>query len=426
MKITEKKSHKMRNFEAHTDDIRQKMLESIGAESVEEFFKVIPKVCRTERLNLETPLSELSAQKKLYGISKKNKTDYISFLGGGAVKKYIPSPINDIASRFEFLSAYTPYQPEISQGTLQIMYEFQTMICNLTNMDVSNASVYDGGSAAAESCLMAVRINKIKNIFISENLNPAYIEVIKTYLWAQDIKYTIGKVPPEDEDFAGVIFQFPEYDGELVKPFEKRKKELLIAVVDVSLLPCLEPPNVDIITGDYQPFGLNLCFGGAYGGFIAVKDAYKRQLPGRIAGRTLDKTGKTAYVLTLQAREQHIRREKATGNICSNQALTALCATLYLSLTGKRALVEYANMGHTIAKSLSDGLDKLGYKTVNKNFFNTFTVEMKSDMTCDEFLYKLKENNILGGIKHKSNKVIITATEFNDSAEVELYLNSLK
>ena len=414
----------MRNFEAHTDNIRQKMLSDIGVNSIEELFDMIPKNCRMESLNLAAPISEMKAQKELFKLSKKNKTDYVSFLGGGAVRKFIPSAINDVASRFEFLSAYTPYQPEISQGTLQIMYEFQSMICNLTNMDVSNASVYDGGTACAEALLMATRINKVKNVFISEKLNPNYIEVIKTYLWAQDIDFEIGETP-SDKQFAGKIYAFPNYTGELESMPDKIGKELIIACVDLSLLPCLEPPNADIIVGDYQPFGLPLSFGGAYGGFIAVKDEFKRQLPGRIVGKTLDKEGKTAYVLTLQAREQHIRRQKATGNICSNQALTALCATLYLSLTGKNALVEYANTGYDLAHKLSRMLDKIGYKTVNNEFFNSFSVKMKNNITSDEFLAKLKNKNILGGIKLNENKVLITLTEFNEENELEEYISAI-
>ncbi len=414
----------MRNFEAHTDEIRKEMMSEIGVNSIDDLFDRIPEKCRIEGLALSDPLSEMSAQKELYRLSKLNKTDYISFLGGGAVKKFIPSAIKDVSSRFEFLSAYTPYQPEISQGTLQIMYEFQSMICNLCNMDVSNASVYDGGTACAEACLMAVRINKIKNVFISEKLNPNYIEVIKTYLWAADIRFTIANEAPEEE-FAAKIYSFPEYDGELRNIPSKKGNELIIACVDISLLPCLEPPKADIIVGDYAPLGLPLSFGGAYGGFISTKDEYKRQLAGRIVGKTIDKDGKTAYVLTLQAREQHIRRSKATGNICSNQALTALCATLYLSLTGSRALVEMCNLAHSLACKLSYELNLKGYKTVNKNFFNTFTIVMKENITADEFLARLKEKNILGGVKINEKNVTITLTEFNEESDIVAYLKAL-
>ncbi len=416
----------MRNFEAHTNEIREEMLKEIGVCDVEDFFDVIPRACRLEKLNLDAPLSEMKAKKELLGLAKKNKTDYISFVGGGAVKKFVPSAIGGVASRFEFLSAYTPYQPEISQGTLQIMYEFQTMICNLTNMDVSNASVYDGASACAEGCLMAVRISKVRNIFISSKLNPNYIEVIKTYLWAQDIKFTVGDKPNEDEEYGGKIYAYPDCFGELSEPYQKTKKELIIACVDLSLLPCIEPPSVDIVVGDYQPFGLNLSFGGPYGGFIAVKDAYKRQLVGRIAGRTVDKDGKIAYVLTLQAREQHIRRSKATGNICSNQALTALCATLYLSLIGKSALVEMGQFSYTLAHKLSKMLADIGYETLNKEFFNTFTIKMKNGMNSKTFLSRLKKNNILGGVEMGDDKVVITTTELNDFDELDDYVLALK
>ena len=415
----------MRNFEAHTDEIRKQMLDEIGAKSVEDFFDNIPKACLLNGLNLPDPLSELAAQKELSRISKENKTSYTSFLGGGAVRKFIPSAINDIASRFEFLSAYTPYQPEISQGTLQIMYEFQSMMANLTNMDVSNASVYDGATACAEACLMGVRINKIKNVFISDKLNPNYIEVIKTYLWAQNIKYTVSNSMPENEEFACAIYSYPEYSGELKHLPDKKNKEIIIAYVDLSILPVVEPPKADIITGDYQSFGLPLNFGGAYGGFIATKDEYKRQLVGRIAGKTIDKEGKISYVLTLQAREQHIRRSKATGNICSNQALTALCAALYISLTGEYALKEYANLSYQNAHKLANGLKLKGYEIKNHNFFNSFSLKMKNSINADKFLALLKEKNILGGIKIDNETILVTTTEFNDDKDIELYLNSL-
>ena len=223
-----------------------------------------------------------------------------------------------------------------------------------------------------------------------------------------------------------MIYSYPSYNGELKKIPAKKGKELIIACVDLSILPCVEPPDVDIIVGDYQPLGLPLSFGGAYGGFVATKDIHKRQLAGRIVGKTVDKEGKTAYVLTLQAREQHIRRSKATGNICSNQALTALCATLYLSLTGKKALVEMGNYSYNLACELSNQLSKIGYKTINKNFFNSFTVKMKEGINTDTFLAKLKENNILGGIKIDNEKVLITTTEFNDEEEIASYINALK
>ena len=415
----------MRNFEAHTDEIRKQMLDEIGAKSVEDFFDNIPKACLLNGLDLPDPLSELAAQKELSRISKENKTSYTSFLGGGAVRKFIPSAINDIASRFEFLSAYTPYQPEISQGTLQIMYEFQSMMANLTNMDVSNASVYDGATACAEACLMGVRINKIKNVFISDKLNPNYIEVIKTYLWAQNIKYTVSNSMPENEEFACAIYSYPEYSGELKHLPDKKNKEIIIAYVDLSILPVVEPPKADIITGDYQSFGLPLNFGGAYGGFIATKDEYKRQLVGRIAGKTIDKEGKISCVLTLQAREQHIRRSKATGNICSNQALTALCAALYISLTGENALKEYANLSYQNAHKLANGLKLKGYEIKNHNFFNSFSLKMKNSINADKFLALLKEKNILGGIKIDNETILVTTTEFNDDKDIELYLNSL-
>lgn len=415
----------MRNFEAHNDEIRQEMLSSIKMASCDELFSLIPEKCRLEALNMGNPMSELQAQKKLYKLASKNKTDYLCFMGGGAYKRFIPPAVSAVAERFEFLSAYTPYQAEISQGSLQIMYEFQTMMCNLTNMDVSNASVYDGGTACAEAILMAVRINKINSAFVSSKVNPNYIEVIKTYLWAQGIDLTIGDSMPSDKQFACALYQFPNYTGSLEQLPEKTGKELIIAAVDLFALANLEPPKADIIVGDIQTLGLPLNFGGPYGGFIATKDVYKRQLPGRIAGRTKDRDGKDAYVLTLQAREQHIRREKATGNICSNQALCALMTTVYLTVMGKNGLKEASLISYKNAHKLADGLIKKGYKILNKEFYNEFLIEMKQGQKSEDFLHSMKEKGILAGIKVDENKVLVSTSEFLDDSDLELYLQAI-
>jgi len=419
----------MRNFEAHNDEIRKQMLEVTGVKSVDELFSKIPKSCATGALNIGNPLSELEAAKKLEKLSKKNKTDYLCFKGGGAYKRFIPACIPAIAQRFEFLSAYTPYQAEISQGSLQVMYEFQSMMCTLTGMDVSNASVYDGATACAEAILMAIRISKIKSAFVSSKVNPNYIEVIKTYLWAQDIELVIGENIPSGKEFGAILYQFPDYYGELYdfnnikKPNEKA---LTVACVDLFTLANIEPPKSDIVVGDIQTLGLPLSFGGPYGGFIATKDAYKRQLPGRIAGKTTDREGKDAYVLTLQAREQHIRREKATGNICSNQALCALMVTVYLSVMGKSGLKEASIVSYKNAHTLACGLKENGFKILNNEFYAEFTAKLPENTNADDFLSKMKEKNILAGIKLDNSKILIAASEYLDDCDIKSYISAAK
>lgn len=412
----------MYNFEALSSDDRTEMCADIGIKSPDELFEVIPKNARIEDFKLFNPLSELEAIKKLKKISKKNNTDYACFLGGGAYKKFIPAALGDTVSRYEFLSAYTPYQAEISQGSLQIMYEFQTMICNLCAQDVANASVYDGASACAEAILMACRLSKKTKAFVDENINPNYLEVIKTYLHAADVELIVAS-DCKDEDLACKLYQSPNYLGEIVEMPEKNANELIIACVDISTLSLLEPPKSDITVGDFQTLGLSLNFGGPYGGFICCRDAYKRQLAGRIVGKTVDREGKDAYVLTLQAREQHIRREKATSNICSNQAHCALCATLYLSLTGERGFKELNYLAYKNAHKLAQGLQNKGYKILNKNFFNEFTYELKSEQNAQEYLAMLKERGILGGIALDDKRILTAATELNDEEEIELYLS---
>ncbi len=412
----------MYNYEALRSDERTKMCDDIGIKSPDELFDVIPKNARIEDFRLFNPLSELEVQKKIKKISKKNNTEYACFMGGGAYKKFIPAALGDTASRFEFLSAYTPYQAEISQGSLQIMYEFQTMVCALCAQDVANASVYDGASACAEAILMACRLTKKNKAFVDENVNPNYLEVIKTYLYAADIELIVSNAC-DDTDLAAKLYQYPNYLGEIEEMPKKNANELIIACVDISTLSLLEPPKSDITVGDFQTLGLSLNFGGPYGGFISCRDTYKRQLPGRIAGKTVDKEGKDAYVLTLQAREQHIRREKATSNICSNQAHCALCATLYLSLLGEKGFREVNYIAYKNAHKLAQGLKDMGYNILNKNFFNEFVYELKENQNAQEYLEMLKQKGILGGIALDDKRILVAATELNDDDEIKLYLS---
>lgn len=408
----------MKNFIAHSEEERQEMLNAISCNSVDDLFKTLP--IKMAELKLDEPLSEMQTQKKVKALAKKNNIDYVSFLGGGVYNKFIPAAIAQVAQRFEFLTAYTPYQPEISQGTLQVMYEFQTMICRLTGMDVSNASVYDGATACAEALSMAVRLKKKSKVLVSDKLNPEYKQVIKTYMWAANIELDWFETLPENTaDYSAVLIQNPDFFGEVTKL--PSIDTLLIVCTRLSALSILKPPvDADIVVGDIQELGIPMEFGGPHAGFLACKDKYVRQLPGRIAGRTVDADGNQAFTLTLQTREQHIRREKATSNICSNQALVALCATLYLSLLGEKGFKQTGIMSNNLAHKLSNKLAEKGIKTLNKEFYSEFLIEVKNS---DNFLAKLKENNIIGGLKIDETKVLISVTEMNTEEEIDTYVS---
>ena len=413
----------MKNFIAHTDLTRQEMLDSVSCNSIEELFTQIP--IKFKDFAIEKPLSEMETQKQVKALARKNKTEYSSFLGGGVYNKFIPACVNYIAQRFEFLTAYTPYQPEISQGTLQIIYEYQTMISRLTGMDIANASMYDAGSACAEAILMAHRIarGKKNKALISNNINPEYKEVIKTYCWAENIEIEwFDTIPTVCSDYCCVLLQNPDYYGEILEI--NKPDTVLIVCANISALSILEPPReADIVVGDIQPLGISMSFGGPHAGYMACKEAYMRQMPGRLVGRTLDADGKTAYTLTIQTREQHIKREKATSNICSNQSLIALSATLYLSLVGESGFKQTGIISANLAHLLSKKLAEKGIKTINKNFFNEFVIEVNN---ADEFLKKLKSANILGGIKLDNKRILVAVTEMNSETEIEDYIDTIK
>ena len=421
----------MNNFLAHSDEVREEILKSISVSSIEDLFSKIPQKARTKNLNLPDGLSEMQVQKEVKVLAKNNNTDVISFLGAGIYNHFIPAAIGQVAQRWEFLTAYTPYQPEISQGTLQVMYEFQSMICNLTGMDVSNASVYDGASACAEAILMAVRITKRDKALVSDKINPEYKEVIKTYAWANGIEIDWGvNKDSQFEEYACVLIQTPNFYGEIedIDLSEKleQAKTLLVSCVDISSLAVLKAPSeygADIVIGDIQPLGIPMSYGGPHGGFMACKDKYMRQLPGRIAGRSLDADGKQAFTLTIQTREQHIKREKATSNICSNQALMALCATLYLTLVGEKGFKQAGIMSSKNAHELAQRLSNKGIKVLSKDFYNEFVIEVDNS---DKFLADLKEKNIIGGLKLNDKKILVCATEMNTEEEINLYCDTCK
>ena len=412
----------MKNFLVHNTDTIKQMCNDTGVNSVEDLFKQIPQYIRMKELNLPDGLSEMETQRKVKKLAKENKSDYVSFMGGGIYNKFIPACINQIAARFEFNTAYTPYQPEISQGTLQIMYEFQTMICRLTGMDISNATVYDGGTACAEGILMACRIAKKYKVCIMNSLNPEYKEVIKTYTYSQNIEVDwVDEIPQNTQEYACVLVQTPNYYGEIIEP-KKNDECLLIICTDVSTLSILNPPSkygADIVVGDIQTLGIPMNFGGPSAGFVACKEKFMRQLPGRLAGKTIDKEGNQAFCLTIQTREQHIKREKATSNICSNQALIGLCANLYLSVMGEKGFYQAGYLSTLNAHKLAEKLQNKGIKILNKNFFNEFVIEVDNS---DKFLSDQEQKGILGGIKLDDKKILVACTEMITDEDIENYL----
>ena len=432
----------MYNFRSNSSTVIKEMLDSMGETSLDDLYSMVDKRALMPSLNLPDAISEMDVQKTIKAIAKENKTDYSSFMGGGSYKRFIPAAISQISSRFEFNTAYTPYQPEISQGTLQVIYEFQSMICDLTGMEVCNASVYDAGNACAEAMLMASRISGKNQILVSECINPEYLKVIETYAHAGEISVEILKSSDFETDFnsikekmqsgeyAGLIIQNPNFFGsiedmDLIKSIEKNPKTMLIVCTDLVSDIALKKPadfGADIVVGDVQSFGNSMSFGGPYAGFIATLDKYKRQMPGRIVGRTLDADGKQAFTLTLQAREQHIRREKATSNICSNQGLAILNSVVYLALMGKNGLEQAAFLSAKNAKTLADGLKSKGYKVLNNNFFNEFVIEVDN---ADNFLKKLKEKGILAGIKLNEKQILVCTTEMNTKEEIQEYIQAV-
>lgn len=385
-----------------TDADRAKMLDAIGVSSVEELFAAIPPEIRDDTLSIPAGISELEAREMLGRMAARNvgAGDLRIFRGAGAYHHFVPSAVSHVGSRTEFVTAYTPYQPEISQGTLRVIYEFQSMVCALTGMDVTNASMYDGATAAAEAVLMAATHTRRKKALIPATVNPLFTEVIKTYGWGYDLEvvevpmkgYCIDREALEtllDDTVACLVIQHPNFYGSLEEAFEltelvHSRKALSVAIVNPVSLGLLAPPGdwgADIVAAEGQPLGLGLSFGGPYLGILAARKEMMRKMPGRIAGKTLDREGRTGYCLTLQAREQHIRRDKATSNICSNQALCALHATVYMALMGPAGLKDVASLCHGRATRLAELVSRVpGYSVETSTpFFNEFVVRCPSD-----------------------------------------------
>lgn len=418
------------------------MLATIGVEDVEELFADIPPHLRVDSLGLPPPLSEQELVRELTSLATQNLApgpNTPCFLGGGAYRHYIPSTVRAVISRPEFYTAYTPYQAEISQGTLQTMFEFQTLVCELLGMEVANAGMYDGASALAEGCLMASLVTGRRHIALVDTIHPHYMDVVRTYAMGRGLQVEI--LPPQqiwelDESYACLAVQSPNFFGyledmEAMAQAAHRVGALLVTSTDPISLGLFRPPgeyDADVATAEGQSLGWPLSFGGPYLGLFASRREFLRQMPGRIVGRTTDRYGRTGYVLTLQTREQHIRRERATSNICTSQQLVALAATVYLTTLGPHGLRRIAQMCYHKAHYLAQRLASLpGYRLPLRGvFFKEFVVECPRPP--QEVNAILLERGIVGGLDVSSRVergLLLCVTEVTTREEMDLLVGAL-
>jgi glycine dehydrogenase subunit 1 len=443
-------------FTPHTPEDKRLMLERIGAKSFEELIRFIPEEDRFKGdLKLPSPLSELEVSRLLQRLAHANTTaaDCVTFLGGGACDHYIPAVIDHIISRAEFYTAYTPYQPEVSQGTLQAIYEFQSLVCELFRMEVSNASMYDGASALAEACHAARDITHRNKVVIVDSVNPHYVKVVETY--THGLRIPLVRVrscaacgdrsnlaaldAATDDQTAAILVQHPNFHGCLepmkdISEIARRKGALLVVSVDPISLGILAPPgsyDADIAVAEGQGLGMPLSLGGPYLGIYTCKKQYVRQMPGRLVARTVDREGKTGFCLALQTREQHIRREKATSNICTNEALCALMASVYLSTMGRQGLREVARQCLLKAHYLADQIAKIkGFMiTCDGPFFKEFTV--MTPVSPVRIIEEALGAKIIAGMdlgrfgKQWTDQMLISVTEKRTKQEMDAYVQFL-
>ncbi len=440
-----------------TDDDRRAMMDAIGIEDIDELFADVPAEFRYPQLDLPEPLTEMEVMRELDMMAAENANlrEFASFLGAGAYNHFVPAIVDTVISRGEFYTAYTPYQPEISQGTLQAAFEYQSMAAALTGMEVVNASHYDGATAVAEAAIMAVNIlrHKRRTIVVSPTLHPQYREVLRTYTQGMELNIVGDETGDSDfraliditnEDTALVIVQNPDFLGQLHTPQEMQdladavhaKGALLAVATDPIALGLLKPPGTygaDIVTAEGQSLGNSLSFGGPYLGIFAFRMKYVRKSSGRLVGETVDADGNRGYVLTLSTREQHIRREKATSNICSNQALNALAAAVYLAAMGKHGLRKVAELSWHKAHYAAQQIAQLdGYEVVDdKPFFKEFVVKCPRPVAeINRFL--LEEYGIIGGYDlgqdypHLGDAMLLCVTEMNTREEIDDLVTALK
>lgn len=436
----------MYKYFPHTEADIKGMLEHIGIKSIDELYAEVPEQVRLKKdYDLPEAKSELEIRQFFAGLAAKNK-QLTCFAGAGAYDHYTPAAVPQIVSRSEYLTSYTPYQAEISQGTLHYIFEYQSMMAELTGMDISNASMYDGSTATAEAVLMAVAsAKKARKVLVSETVDPKILAVIRTYAHfhgvdIEMVKATDGATDKADLDskladggVAGVLVQQPNYFG-VVEDYTgfadatHAAKALFIMNSVAADLAVLRPPGewgADIAVGDGQSLGLPMSFGGPYVGYMCCREKLMRKMPGRIVGMTKDSRGQRAFVLTLQAREQHIRREKATSNICSNESLMALFVTIYMSLMGKQGLKEAAELSYAGAHYLMDRLVATGrFKPAfDRPFFNEFCVRYAGDV--DELQKRFIDNGILGGVKVAPDTIMFAVTEKRTKEEIDKLIETI-
>lgn len=435
----------------HTDAERQQMLAAIGVTTIEDLFEAVPASHRFPKINIAKGVSEMEVAAEMTALAESNEdaSDFSLFRGAGAYYHFMPSVVNHILLRGEFYTAYTPYQPEVSQGTLQSIFEYQSMMCALTGMDAANASHYDGATSLAESITMAMDVTrgKRKKVVLSRGIHPQYREVVRTYHQGRDIEI-IGDdkaasldelIALVDENTAMLAVSYPNFFGQ-IEDFKTLAEKvhtvgaLLVMVVNPMALGLFKSPGelgADIVVGEGQPLGIPLSFGGPYLGFFATRTEYVRKIAGRIVGETVDQQGRRAFVMTLRPREQDIRREKASSNICTNQGLMALAAGIYLSLMGKNGLRKVAELNYHKAHYAADQIDTLNGYSVNRErvFFNEFMVHCPRPVS--EINAALLEKGIVGGYDlgqdypEYKDHMLVCVTEMNSKAEIDALVEAL-
>ncbi len=428
-------------YSPNTDADRREMLDAIGVQSAEELFQDIPAEHRAPDLNIPSPTSEFELRREIDGLAQQNVVpgDYACFLGAGSYRHHVPAVVRQLASRSEFMTAYTPYQPEVSQGTLQAHYEFQTLVCQLTGMDVANAGMYDGSTSLAEGALMAARIRKRDKIAVLDTVSPRYREVLSTFVQGPGLQVdTVSNSgDPLDDATACLIVQQPNFLGYMedlkaLSELAHSHGALLVVYADPMSLGMFKPPgdyDADIVAAEGQSLGVAPTYGGPYVGFFACKQEYVRQMPGRVVGRTTDTEGRTGYVLTLQTREQHIRRQRATSNICTAVGLIALITTVYMSSYGKRGLRHVAELCyHKAHYAASLVADIPGYSLpMGGTFFREFVVQCPKPPA--EVNRRLLDFGIIGGLDVSDqvpNGMLLCCTEVNTKDEIDSLASALK
>lgn len=428
----------MSDYLSITPEEREQMLSVLGINDVSELYADIPKSLRKRKVTLSAGRSQQEVYDIFAAFAAQNKTYDSVFLGAGSYRHFIPSVVKSLTSREEFVTAYTPYQAEMSQGILQAVFEYQTMICNLTSMDVSNASHYSGATAAAEACIMCS--DKSRKVVTFDNINPDTLDTLRTYLGARAVELAVlpavgghAVLPEEGVGTATVYFESPNYYGllengaALCQAVKSAGGKVVMGCNPLSLALFKSPGELgaDVAVGDGQPFGMPMSFGGPYLGYMAAKKEYMRKLPGRIVGETTDVDGNRAFVLTLQAREQHIRREKATSNICSNQALCALTAAVYLSAMGKEGVREVASTCASNAHYLAKELVQVGAKLFYEGeFFHEFVTVTPHKASA--IIRALDKQNILGGLALDAHRILWCCTEMNKKSDMDKVVKTVE